>query len=170
MRPKPSRKILKKLTIALVSVSIAIIISELSLRMLYPIRYYVWLPNAHFNCKLVPGILPGIEGEWSLLANSQGIRGSEFPRDQSYKILTIGGSTTECLLLRKFAVLCIKLPGAFGLAVFPFSAIPNVSVPIPPGPDTISISVFNYFIALTFRTIFVWFCVYFWFWTHSISV
>ena len=43
---------------------------------------------------------PGIVGVSRYTTNSQGLRGPEFPpRDAAYRILTIGGSTTECIYL-----------------------------------------------------------------------
>ncbi|MDY6965805.1 MAG: SGNH/GDSL hydrolase family protein [Halobacteriota archaeon] len=45
--------------------------------------------------------MPGIEGKSSFIINSAGIRGEDFSvaEDNTYRILTIGGSTTECLYL-----------------------------------------------------------------------
>jgi lysophospholipase L1-like esterase len=47
-----------------------------------------------------PAILPGISGESRSTINSLGIRGPEMPaRSNAYRILCVGGSTTECLYL-----------------------------------------------------------------------
>ncbi|MHC4427325.1 MAG: SGNH/GDSL hydrolase family protein [Planctomycetota bacterium] len=47
-----------------------------------------------------PEYLPGIYGDSRYTTNSIGIRGPEFPpRDAAYRILSIGGSTTECTYL-----------------------------------------------------------------------
>ena len=44
--------------------------------------------------------MPGIEGESRFTVNSLGIRGPELPpREAAYRILCVGGSTTECLYL-----------------------------------------------------------------------
>jgi lysophospholipase L1-like esterase len=45
-----------------------------------------------------PDVMPGIEGSESLFTtNSLGLRGPELPtRDSAYRILCVGGSTTEC--------------------------------------------------------------------------
>jgi len=43
--------------------------------------------------------MPGISGPSRFLANSLGIRGDEFKSSDTYRILAIGGSTTECLYL-----------------------------------------------------------------------
>ena len=46
------------------------------------------------------GVLNGVEGEARYTINSRGVRGSEFPdRGAARRILCIGGSTTECLML-----------------------------------------------------------------------
>jgi lysophospholipase L1-like esterase len=43
---------------------------------------------------------PGVVGPSHYTTNSRGLRGPEFPpREAAYRILTIGGSTTECLYL-----------------------------------------------------------------------
>jgi lysophospholipase L1-like esterase len=47
-----------------------------------------------------PDVMPGIYGESRFTVNSLGIRGPELPpRDAAYRIVCIGGSTTECLYL-----------------------------------------------------------------------
>ena len=47
-----------------------------------------------------PAIMPGIEGRSEFTTNSMGIRGTELPpAKQAYRILCVGGSTTECLYL-----------------------------------------------------------------------
>ena len=47
-----------------------------------------------------PEVMPGIEGPSQFTCNSLGIRGPEFPPPgTAYRILCIGGSTTECLYL-----------------------------------------------------------------------
>jgi len=52
----------------------------------------VYYPNA--------GELPGVHGRKVFSVNEIGLRGPSFPRDAgTYKIITIGGSTTECAVL-----------------------------------------------------------------------
>jgi lysophospholipase L1-like esterase len=43
--------------------------------------------------------MPGINGDSRFFINHLGLRGDEFSDDQTYRILAIGGSTTECLYL-----------------------------------------------------------------------
>jgi len=57
-------------------------------------------PNTVAEFRPAPGVMPGIEGESRFTINSLGVRGPELPlRDAAYRILCIGGSTTECLYL-----------------------------------------------------------------------
>ena len=61
---------------------------------------HLWTPSTQqvFNPK--PGTMPGIVGESRVTINSLGIRGPELPPDHiAYRILCIGGSTTECIYL-----------------------------------------------------------------------
>jgi lysophospholipase L1-like esterase len=47
-----------------------------------------------------PAAMPGVSGESHFQANSRGIRGSEWPaRAEAYRVLCLGGSTTECAYL-----------------------------------------------------------------------
>lgn len=62
-------------------------------------KYYVWPPGLHAIFNPDPAVLPGVEGETNFIINSQGLRGDEPPAGAVYRILTIGGSTTECLYL-----------------------------------------------------------------------
>ena len=63
--------------------------------------YYVWPPNLNVEFVSKPDTMPGVSGPARFLINSQGIRGPEMAKDRQgeYRILTIGGSTTECLYL-----------------------------------------------------------------------
>jgi len=59
--------------------------------------WYVWPPN--YACLLRPANLPGVAPESRFTTNSLGIRGPEFTAADTYRILCVGGSTTECLYL-----------------------------------------------------------------------
>lgn len=97
------RERIYKLAALLIGILIAILISEAILCVVYPPsnHYYVWTPNLNTTFNPLPGAMPGIEGESRFIINSVGIRGEEFhsASNQEYRILTIGGSTTECLYL-----------------------------------------------------------------------
>lgn len=62
-------------------------------------KYYVWPPHLRKVFKPVPRFLPGVQGISRFSINSAGIRGEEFSSSQAYRILSMGGSTTECLYL-----------------------------------------------------------------------
>ncbi len=66
-----------------------------------PVKFYVRRPNMHGMLTLAPmeDIFPGVSGPSEWITNSEGIRGDEFAANQSYRILVIGGSTTECVYL-----------------------------------------------------------------------
>jgi lysophospholipase L1-like esterase len=57
-------------------------------------------PNTVSLFHPAPGVMPGIDGDSHFTVNSLGIRGPELPpRSAAYRILCVGGSTTECLYL-----------------------------------------------------------------------
>lgn len=72
---------------------------EWLLVLLTPQTYYVWPPNLKAMFRPDPRIAPGIHGEKRFSINSEGFRGDEFSPMQQYRLLVIGGSTTECLIL-----------------------------------------------------------------------
>lgn len=87
------------LALALVSVALSLVLGELVLRLASPARYYVWEPGTRQIFRPVPSIMPGVEGESRFHVNEHGLRGDAFSPDQDYRILAVGGSTTECLYL-----------------------------------------------------------------------
>lgn len=94
------REILIRIALLLISTLAAILISEIVLRALWNHKgYYVRPPYLRLIFKPSPGIMPGIDGESRFITNSRGIRGDEFSHDQTYRILAIGASATECLYL-----------------------------------------------------------------------
>jgi lysophospholipase L1-like esterase len=62
-------------------------------------RHLVW--PAHLSVVFTPdpALMPGVHGPSRFVTSSIGIRGDEIPAEPSYRILAIGGSTTECLFL-----------------------------------------------------------------------
>jgi lysophospholipase L1-like esterase len=64
-------------------------------------HYYLWPPNYSRTFVLAPGIIHGVAPGGRIQINSRGIRGSEWSRNRSqeYRILAVGGSTTESLYL-----------------------------------------------------------------------
>jgi lysophospholipase L1-like esterase len=81
------------------SVAVAFLLGETAFRFAVPKGYYIWPPGLQKVFMPSEDIMPGISGPSRFIANSLGIRGDEFGASDAYRILTIGGSTTECLYL-----------------------------------------------------------------------
>jgi hypothetical protein len=64
-----------------------------------PEKFYVRRPGLHVTFTPTEDIMPGVTGPSEFITNSLGIRGDEFATNQPYRILAIGGSTTECVYL-----------------------------------------------------------------------
>lgn len=62
-------------------------------------RHFVWPPGLSAVFTPDPAIMPGIHGRSRFAASSLGLRADEIPAGPSYRVLAIGGSTTECLFL-----------------------------------------------------------------------
>lgn len=57
-------------------------------------------PGMHLVFRPIPGVMPGVVGPSRYTISSVGIRGPELPpRHAAYRILCVGGSTTECSYL-----------------------------------------------------------------------
>lgn len=94
---------IKNLALVVVSFMIGLIACEIILDTFYPrpsvFSYFAWPPYLSGIYKIEPNVMPGIYGDSHFTINSAGIRGDEFSGDQDYRILALGGSTTECILL-----------------------------------------------------------------------
>ncbi len=86
----------------LFSLSITLFVCEIVLSEISSENYYVWPPETRAITKSETGVLPGVTGENRFNINSFGLRGDPFREDQDYRILAIGGSTTECKILDDF--------------------------------------------------------------------
>jgi lysophospholipase L1-like esterase len=66
-----------------------------------PVKYYVHAPNTQVIFHPLPDLISGVGRETRFTLNSDGIRGRELTSDSEaeYRILAVGGSTTECLYL-----------------------------------------------------------------------
>lgn len=93
------RRAILGLTLTLVSVTLSLVLGEIALRLSSPERYYVWEPGTRQIFRPMPSIMPGVEGEARFFINEHGLRGDPFSPGQGYRILAVGGSTTECLYL-----------------------------------------------------------------------
>ncbi len=76
--------------------SIALLLAEGTLRWLAPDGYFVWPPNLHMTFSPT---MPGLTGQSHFVINESGIRGRSFSSADRFRILAVGGSTTECLYL-----------------------------------------------------------------------
>lgn len=62
--------------------------------------YFVHPPGMVNRFELLPGMVPGVQGPSLFKINEQGLRGEPSRRETNeVRVLTIGGSTTECLYL-----------------------------------------------------------------------
>ena len=80
---------------------VGLLLSELVVSLVFPRpeKFYVRQPNLHATFTSSQDIMPGVPGPSEFITNSLGIRGDEFSERQHYRILAIGGSTTECVYL-----------------------------------------------------------------------
>ena len=85
--------------LVLVSVAITLVAAEFALRLATPSGYFIWKPHTSRTLVPAPGVMPGVSGESRFRTNSQGLRADEPSDKDGYRILTLGGSTTECLYL-----------------------------------------------------------------------
>jgi len=92
---------LTRFLLVLFGISSALLLGELGIRALFPSTkgYYAYKPYLQITFEPSPDILPGIDGESRFCVDSKGIRGDELSDEQTYRILAIGGSTTQCLYL-----------------------------------------------------------------------
>lgn len=95
------RKLRRKLLIAGVGIPIFLGVLELGLRVVAPTsdRFFVWPPLFRKTYQPIEQDCPGITGMSQFRINSLGLRGDELEDEDELRILAIGGSTTECLLL-----------------------------------------------------------------------
>ena len=89
---------IKALLIVTASLS-AIVVGEIVLRYLqpYPGKYLTWPPHLRKDFRPSPTYISGVGAYARYRINAQGIRGDELSDEQGYRVLTLGGSTTECL-------------------------------------------------------------------------
>jgi lysophospholipase L1-like esterase len=91
-----------RVALGIVSLGVALLCAEAGLRGLGITPddgYRVLPPDLHVVFRPVAGLMPGVEGEAHYVTNSEGVRGDPIPEAAAYRILAVGGSTTECLFL-----------------------------------------------------------------------
>lgn len=100
-RRRPPRRWVAKATLLCLSTFAAFAAGEAALRVVRPERAWLYVnpPNTTSVFRPLPGVMPGIEGESRFITNSDGVRGDELTADFTYRVLAVGGSTTECLYL-----------------------------------------------------------------------
>ena len=91
----------KRIRVLMVAASLlfALLLGELFLQFFAQDSYHVWQPNKVVIFKPAPGVMPGVEGRSRFITNDKGIRGEPIPPGDAWRILAMGGSTTECLFL-----------------------------------------------------------------------
>jgi len=93
-------KILSRLALLLASLALSFAVGELFLRALDPpVDVAVFVPGEQRIFESKRGSLPGVSGPARFTINAWGIRGPDFGADDEYRVLAVGGSTTECAVL-----------------------------------------------------------------------
>jgi hypothetical protein len=92
----------KNVLLAVASLFLAVAAAEMLLRTVAPMSrgYSVQVPGTHWTIVSAPEMLRGVTGTGHFRVNDAGIRGRHFgPDGAEYRILAVGGSTTECAQL-----------------------------------------------------------------------
>jgi lysophospholipase L1-like esterase len=91
----------QRLLLAAASLALSVIAAELLLRAIAPAPpgFRVWPPHLDWTFHPAPDVMPGVSGASRFSTNGLGLRGDEWSSGDSYRILAIGGSTTESLYL-----------------------------------------------------------------------
>ncbi len=97
-QPVRTRPMHAALAIVLSS-AVTLLVAEIALRAFSDDRYYVWPRETVGTVASLPDVTPGIWGERTFSTNEFGIRGRGFEADDEYRILAVGGSTTENILV-----------------------------------------------------------------------
>lgn len=77
----------------------ALVCVEAGLRLFGDDSHYVWPPNLERRLAPRSDVLPGVVGGSRFVTNERGIRAPALSDDDEFRILAIGGSTTECYYL-----------------------------------------------------------------------
>ncbi|MYD70462.1 MAG: hypothetical protein F4W89_06930 [Acidobacteria bacterium] len=88
-----------RLSLLLASTAVALVTSEIYLRLTAPVGFYVWPPNHRAAFDPAPGAMPGVTGVSRFIISADGVRGRRLKISDGYRILVVGGSTSECLYL-----------------------------------------------------------------------
>lgn len=87
--------------LAAASLALTLALGEVFVRCWLPAqdRHYVFPPGLERELAPDPAILPGVSGPSRFVVNSRGLRGDELPPGRAFRVLAVGGSTTQCLYL-----------------------------------------------------------------------
>ncbi len=85
----------QKIFLLIVFTILTLVVAEGILQIVKTNQFFIRKPNRTYLLKPNSRYLPGISGPTRFTVNRLGLRGDEL-RDQEIRILTIGGSTTEC--------------------------------------------------------------------------
>lgn len=94
--------VLAAAVLALAGIGVGLAVAEFALRAFGPreTQYFVLRPNLRVEFDPDPALVPGIEGPARFSVNSLGLRGEELPAgDSVYRVLVVGGSTSENVYL-----------------------------------------------------------------------
>lgn len=100
------RKRLPEISLVIVALVISFSLAEVGLRFwsdgktAADVRHFLHTPNRVTNFFPKPDVMPGVDyAKSSFTTNDAGLRGDLLPSPNTYRILTIGGSSTEVLYL-----------------------------------------------------------------------
>ena len=97
-----SRQTIRRALPALTVVIVGIALTEFALRRALPPRegYFVIAPHTDWTIRITPSVVRGVSEVAHYRINALGIRGRPFGADASeFRMLAVGGSTTECFVL-----------------------------------------------------------------------
>jgi lysophospholipase L1-like esterase len=96
-----SRRLAAPLLLSAASVALSLAAAEFALRAVAPApdHFGVWPAHLDLTLHPAPGVLPGVEGPSRFTTNADGLRAEARRPEHAYRILAIGGSTTESLYL-----------------------------------------------------------------------
>ena len=96
-----TRKVGIRLLAATLGLVGTLLAAEIALRALVPDyrNFYVWPPGTAMLFRPSPAVLSGVSDPAHFTINARGIRGRDLPEGPAYRVLAVGGSSTECALL-----------------------------------------------------------------------
>ncbi len=100
IRPLKLRVVLTWVSLLVASIVFSMIGLEVSLRLIHHHDdYMIWPPNIEHTFQPSSEILPGVSGPAHFTTNADGFRGRPLSEHDTHRILAVGGSTTENLIL-----------------------------------------------------------------------